>query len=99
MSSACAIQIRHASAADESGVRACVDAAYGPYVKRIGKPPAPMLDDYAALIRSEVVHVATSDGRLVGEAIAEGYRRVPETAEELHRADENARALVTEEPR
>ena len=36
--------------------------------------------------------------RLVGEAIAEGYRRVPETDEELRRADENARALVAEEP-
>ncbi len=66
VTSTCAVRIRHASAADESGVRACVDAAYGPYVKRIGKPPAPMLDDYAALIKSDVVHVATSDGRLVG---------------------------------
>ncbi len=36
--------------------------------------------------------------RLVGEAIAEGYRRVPETDEELRRAHENSRALVTEEP-
>ena len=36
--------------------------------------------------------------RLVGEAIAEGYRRVPETDEELRRADEIARALVAEEP-
>ena len=35
---------------------------------------------------------------LVGEAIAEGYRRVPETDEELRRAHENSRALVTEEP-
>ena len=35
--------------------------------------------------------------RLVGKAIAEGYRRVPETDEELRRADENARALVAEE--
>ena len=52
--------------ADESDVRACVDAAYGPYVERMGKPPAPMLDDYAALISNEVVHVATHDGRLVG---------------------------------
>ena len=36
--------------------------------------------------------------RLLGEAIAEGYRRVPETDEELRRADENARALVAVEP-
>lgn len=66
MTSTCAIEIRHAAAVDESDVRACVDAAYGPYVKRIGKPPAPMLDDYTALINDEVVHVATRGGRLVG---------------------------------
>ena len=36
--------------------------------------------------------------RLVGEAIAEGYRRVPETDEELRWADENARAMIAEEP-
>lgn len=36
--------------------------------------------------------------RLVGEAIAEGYRRAPETEEELRWAAENARALVAEEP-
>jgi len=36
--------------------------------------------------------------RLVGEAIAEGYRRVPETDEELCWATENARAMIAEEP-
>ena len=36
--------------------------------------------------------------RLVGEAIAEGYRRVPETGEELRWADENVRAMIAEEP-
>ena len=66
MTSTYAVQIRRAAAADESDVGACVEAAYGPYVGRIGKPPAPMLDDYAALIKNEVVHVATRDGRLVG---------------------------------
>ena len=60
------IEIRPASAADEPGLRACVDAAYGPYVERIGRPPAPMLDDYAALIKSDVVHVATREDSLVG---------------------------------
>lgn len=66
MTGTCAVEIRQAAAVDESDVRACVDAAYGPYIERIGKPPAPMLDDYAALIKNEVVHVATRDGRLVG---------------------------------
>jgi metal-responsive CopG/Arc/MetJ family transcriptional regulator len=37
--------------------------------------------------------------RLVGEAIAEGYRRVPETDEELGRAIESTRSMIAEEPR
>ncbi|MYB27982.1 MAG: GNAT family N-acetyltransferase [Acidimicrobiaceae bacterium] len=66
MTSTYAVQVRNAAADDESDLRACVDAAYGLYVERIGKPPAPMLEDYAALINNEVVYVATRDGRLVG---------------------------------
>lgn len=61
-----AVTIRQAVGADEPGVRTCVDAAYAPYVGRMGKPPAPMLDDYANLINSGVVYVATLDDRLVG---------------------------------
>ena len=36
--------------------------------------------------------------RLIGEAIADGYRRVPETGEELRWAEDNARSVVAEEP-
>ena len=36
--------------------------------------------------------------RLIGEAIADGYRRVPETGEELRWAEENSRSMVAEEP-
>lgn len=61
-----AVKIRQALGADEGAVRACVDAAYAPYVERMGKPPAPMLDDYTNLINSGVVYVATLDDRLVG---------------------------------
>ena len=61
-----AVEIRSASREDGPGVRACVDAAYAPYVERIGKPPAPMLDDYTTLIRNGVVHVATLDDQIVG---------------------------------
>ena len=61
-----AVEIRQAVGVDESGVRACVDSAYAPYVERMGKPPAPMLDDYTNLINSGVVYVATLDDRLVG---------------------------------
>jgi hypothetical protein len=42
--------IRLAGPDDLDVVRRCIDAAFAPYVPRIGKPPAPMLQDYAALI-------------------------------------------------
>ncbi|MXW60024.1 MAG: GNAT family N-acetyltransferase [Acidimicrobiia bacterium] len=60
------VEIRQAVGADEPGVRACVEAAYTPNVARMGKPPAPMLDDYTNLIESGVVYVATLDDQLVG---------------------------------
>ena len=36
--------------------------------------------------------------RLVGEAIAEAYRRIPETPEELRWADQSTRSMIAEEP-
>ena len=40
--------------------------AYGIYVARIGKPPGPMLDDYAALVDRGVVSVLNdTDGAVV----------------------------------
>lgn len=54
------ISIRPAEAAEAERIKACVDAAYGPYVARIGRPPAPMLADYAALIAQGKVHVTGS---------------------------------------
>lgn len=36
--------------------------------------------------------------RLEGEAIVEGYRRHPESEEEMLWAEQNARAMVAEEP-
>ena len=44
--------IRPADAADLPAVERIVRAAYTMYIARIGKPPGPMLDDYAALIRA-----------------------------------------------
>jgi ribosomal protein S18 acetylase RimI-like enzyme len=42
-----------------------VAAAYAKFVERIGKPPGPMLDDYAALIAAGAVSVWTEpDGTL-----------------------------------
>ena len=35
---------------------------------------------------------------LIGEAIVEGYRRIPETEEELRWAEGNLRDMIAEEP-
>lgn len=61
-----AAAIRHAEPSDELSVRACVEDAYSMYLDRMDRPPAPMLDDYAALIDREVLYVATLDGTVVG---------------------------------
>lgn len=49
--------IRLAQPADQAVVEAIVRAAYSIYIDRIGKPPGPILDDYAALIDAGVVSV------------------------------------------
>lgn len=57
--------VRKATPADVPGMKACVDAAYGHYIARIGRPPAPMLDDYAAVVRQHAAFVAEVEGRVV----------------------------------
>ncbi|MCC6720204.1 MAG: GNAT family N-acetyltransferase [Acetobacteraceae bacterium] len=52
------MRIRPADATDTPAVARIVRDAYTMYIARIGKPPGPMLDDYAALIRSHCVWVA-----------------------------------------
>lgn len=58
--------LRHAELADLPRVRAIVEAAYGKYVARIGGPPGPMLDDYAARQAAGELQVLEADGDLVG---------------------------------
>lgn len=48
---------RPATPADAPAVAALVRAAYAPHAARIGRPPGPMLDDYAALIAAGRVEV------------------------------------------
>ena len=43
-------QIRVATAADVPAIEEIVNQAYRHYVARIGKPPGPMLEDYAARV-------------------------------------------------
>lgn len=62
--------IRDATPADEAAVRACAEAAYARYVEAIGRPPAPMVADFAAQIRDGQVRVAVGpEGRVVGYAV------------------------------
>ncbi|WP_353473797.1 GNAT family N-acetyltransferase [Salipiger sp. H15] len=58
--------IRRARPADLAAIEAIVEAAYSPYIPRMGREPGPMLDDYAALIAAERVHVAETGGEVAG---------------------------------
>ena len=55
-----------AEPADADAVAACVRAAYAEYVERIGREPAPMGADYAALIAEGGVWVARSRAGIAG---------------------------------
>jgi GNAT superfamily N-acetyltransferase len=63
--------IRPATPADLAAVRMVVDAAYGHYVQRIGKPPGPMLDDYARRIAERQAWVLEDGAHIVGILVLE----------------------------
>ena len=58
--------IRAAVPADPPAIETIVEAAYSPYVARMGKKPGPMLDDYAARIRDGEAAVLEAEGRVLG---------------------------------
>jgi len=55
--------VRPATTADQPAIERIVASAYAMYIPRIGRPPAPMGDDYATLIERGVVWV-------IGEPVA-----------------------------
>lgn len=58
------MNIRKAEPADVTDIIACAHAAYEMYVERIGRKPAPMTADFAALVERGVVFIgkdATND--------------------------------------
>ncbi|HTQ77474.1 MAG TPA: GNAT family N-acetyltransferase [Burkholderiales bacterium] len=63
---ALAVDLRPATHDDVEGIVACVSAAYGPYVERIGRKPGPMLADYRKLIHEHQVFVAERGGVVAG---------------------------------
>ena len=54
--------IRRAEPQDRKTVEEIVHAAYAMYVERMGKPPGPMLDDYATLLAQRAVSVLEDAG-------------------------------------
>ena len=58
--------VRPAEREDAAVVRDLVRMAYSKYVERIGKEPAPMLEDYDALIRAGEVWVWDEGGEVLG---------------------------------
>ena len=58
--------LRPATETDVAAITDLVDAAYGPYVERIGMRPGPMDEDYREVVRYLRVTVAESEGALVG---------------------------------
>jgi ribosomal protein S18 acetylase RimI-like enzyme len=59
-------RIRAATAADVPAITEVVDHAYRHYIARIGKPPVPMLDDYAARVSEGVVWVLEDGAAIAG---------------------------------
>ncbi|RON38129.1 GNAT family N-acetyltransferase [Pseudomonas frederiksbergensis] len=58
--------IRPATLEDIAQIEAIVEAAYSPYIERIGRKPAPMLDDYASQVLARRVHVLAQEKTLSG---------------------------------
>jgi N-acetylglutamate synthase-like GNAT family acetyltransferase len=58
--------LRPAEAADAREITACVEAAYHPYIERIGRKPGPMLEDYSKVIQERQVTVAVFNGTIAG---------------------------------
>lgn len=61
-----AYSVRAATDADAPAVSALVDAAYAPYVARIGGPPGPMTLDYAQVIADHPTTVLERNGEVIG---------------------------------
>ena len=59
-------EIRLAVATDQPALEQVVRDAYAKYIPRIGKPPGPMLDDYARRIADRQVWVLTEAEAITG---------------------------------
>ena len=58
--------IRPANVADLPAIERIVSDAYRGYIERIGKPPGPMLDDYAEHVRNHAAWVTEISDQVIG---------------------------------
>jgi ribosomal protein S18 acetylase RimI-like enzyme len=90
--------IRPATDADVPAIARIVDTAYSPYVPRIGRKPAPMLDDHAARVRNGQAFVFEANGAVAGVLVVldEGGHLLLDNiaVDEAHRGTGVGRALL-----
>jgi ribosomal protein S18 acetylase RimI-like enzyme len=63
------ITLRPAAPGDVAAVTGVVNRAYSIYLSRMDRDPAPMTDDYAALVAADRVTVAVDDERVAGAIV------------------------------
>lgn len=61
--------IRNATLTDLPAIKHCAQAAYEPYIRRIGKKPAPMIADFEQHVLSEQIIVAVEDANIIGYVV------------------------------
>lgn len=72
------MSFRPAGSSDVATVRAIAEAAYEPYVAAIGRPPAPMVADFAAAAAAGDLFLLEEEGQAVG------YIHLYAKGEDLH---------------
>ncbi|MFI8086737.1 GNAT family N-acetyltransferase [Streptomyces sp. NPDC086080] len=77
-------RIRPAVAADAPEVKAVIDAAFRPYIARIGAVPVPMKADHAANVAAGRVFVVRAPGGAAGTARVTGLVVVEPRGGHLH---------------
>jgi N-acetylglutamate synthase-like GNAT family acetyltransferase len=66
-------ELRRATKDDVDAIEGLVEDAFGKYVERIGRPPAPMVADYAALLGESRIWVVERRGAIVAMLVTQHH--------------------------